>query len=156
MSFIGKFIDRVTGRESAKLHRIVKRYSSAIQAAQRGGAGPGWSGINSNRDEDAANKEYLTALADVLQRSQDLDVNNPDLRGFHRARTAQIVGAHVRFKSAPRPSEIGVSADDLVKITGEIDRVRDLHSRTGGFDSTNHNRSEGEQQERAIITANAN
>lgn len=160
MNRLQRFFFRLAGgrvqqltREHRRMERALAQYmNSAVQAAAKGKAG-NWNGIASNRDEDAANKEYLQALADVLQRSQDLDVNNPDLRGFHRARTAQIVGAHVRFKSAPVDTEVNVPAADLQKIAAQIDRVRQLHSKDGGFDSTGHNFSEGLQQVRAVLTA---
>lgn len=164
MNAITKMWSRFTGAESRELKRIIVRKErarftamngggSSISAANTQGPSPGWNGTPSNRDEDAGNKEYLYALAEVLQRSQDLDVNSPDLRGFHRTRTAQIVGPHVKFKSVPKPEEIGIEAEPLLKTTGEIDRIRHLHSRTGGFDSTGHNRSEGEQQQRAVLTS---
>lgn len=145
-----------TRSEVRRLTTIARRATRyAVQAASKSSASPGWPGTPSNRDEDAGNKEYLRALPDVLQRAQDLDVNNPDVRGFHRARTAQIVGAHVRFKSAPHAAEVGFEDDApaLLDIKGNVDRVRALHSRTGGFDSTGKNRSEGEQQVRAVLTA---
>jgi len=145
----------VTGARVRELEKKLKRTQrvamGAIQAA-RTGAG-GYRGIDSNRDEDAANKESQRSLAEVLQRSQDLDINNPDLRGFHRARTAQIVGAHVRFKASPKPEEVGVDPAKLLEIAGRIDHLRHLHSRTGGFDSTGKNRSEGTQQSRSVLTA---
>jgi len=134
-----------------QLRRTQRVAIGAIQAARSGQGG--YVGISSNRDEDAANKENQKSLAEVLQRSQDLDVNNPDLRGFHRARTAQIVGAHVKFKAAPKFDEVKVDKDKLLEISGQIDHLRHLHSRSGGFDSTGKNRSEGTQQVRAVLTA---
>ncbi len=167
-NILTRFWDRLSGKESERLQKIAKRAiqanerfvnrlggaSSTIQAAAGGGTGNyGWTGTPSNYDEDAANKEYLHALADVLQRSQDLDVNNSDLRGFHRTRTAQILGAHVRFKSCPQSDEVGIPAAQLAKIAAQIDRCRILHSKSGGFDSTGNRRSEGVQQVRAQLTA---
>lgn len=148
--------NRFTGEESRRLTTLAHRATRyAVAAAARSGASPGWNGIQSTRDEDAGNKESLRDLAMVLQRSQDLDINNPDIRGFNRARTAQIVGAHVRFKSNPRHDEVGFDEDApaLIAVKGQIDRTRAIHSRTGGFDSTGKNRSEGEQQVRAVLTA---
>lgn len=160
MNLLGRILDRVTGRHADQRHSKAMRRAMAarygvsnIDAAKTGGGSPGWTGTNSTHNEDAANKEYMQALPTVLQRSQDLDVNNPDLRGFHRARVAQIVGSHVKFKANPHPGEVGVHSDKLIGIKTELNRIRELHSRTGGFDSTNHNRSEGVQQVRAWLTA---
>jgi hypothetical protein len=155
VSFWSAIIDHLTGGRISKAEALSKRYAGAlrnsIQAAQQGGRG--WSGMHTNRDEDAANKESVAALPDVLQRSQDLDINNPDIHGFHRTRTAQIMGAHVRFRANPKADEVDLDADALRKLCAQIDRLRALHSTTGGFDSTGHRRSEGKQQERAQLTA---
>lgn len=142
-------------RRVFRARRQAANRHSAIQAAAMG---PGnWTGIQSNRNEDAANKEYLTALPTVLQRSQDLDVNNPDLRGFHRTRVAQIIGAGVKFRFGSRAKAIakslGISQAEMKEIAEEINVLRDLHSESGGFDSVGYGRWEGEQQERAILTA---
>ena len=137
-----------------EIRKLTKQRNYAITAARAGQGG--YVGIRSNRDEDAANKENQLSLAEVLGRSQELDVNNPDLRGFHRARTAQIVGSHVKFKSSPNPEEVGLTPAQVLSISGQIDRIRALHSRTGGFDSTGKNRSEGTQQGRAMLTAMVN
>ncbi len=132
-----------------------RRYQNMITAAakQDGGTGGkgGWAGTRA--EEDALNKEYLTDLGAVTQRAQDLDVNNPDVRGFHRTRVAQILGKGVRFKSCPRGDEIGLEAKAALAVAGKIDRLRQIHSRRGGFDASGHRRSEGKQQERAMLTA---
>lgn len=155
MNPIAAFFRTVTGASARDLRRKLRttqrKAYGAIQAARSGNGG--YVGIRSSRDEDAANKENQASLAEVLQRSQDLDVNNPDLRGFHRARTAQIVGSHVKFKASPDPDELGMDKGKLLGICGQIDRLRHLHSRSGGFDSTGKNRSEGTQQTRAVLTA---
>ncbi len=157
MSILTLIMDRVTGRDKlrAQITREKRRYAAgfgaSVVAAQAGKLGGGWTGTPA--DEDAQNKEYLFALQDVIQRSQDLDINNPDVHGFHRTRVAQIVGPGVQFKHCPRPSEIGLDSDACVELSGEVNRVRQLHSRLGGFDSTGNNRSEGKQQERALLTA---
>lgn len=134
-----------------------RRYSAMaanVGALGKGGDGKGsFPGIRSKYDEDAANKDYLYALYDLQSRAQDLDVNNPDLHGFHRARVAQILGKGVAFKCAFRHSEIGLTAPQTTKLAQAIDRLRKIHSRLGGFDATGNNRSEGKQQERAMLTA---
>lgn len=130
-----------------------KRFSAITAANRAGGNRSGWSGIKSNRDEDRANKDYAFALGDVLQRSQDLDVNNPDIGGFHRTRTAQVLGSHVRFKHQPHHREIGVSQEQATEVSSKVNRLREVHSRMGGFDSSGKRRSEGKQQERAFLTA---
>lgn len=130
-----------------------RRRNAAITAANtgRGGRDGGWQGIPA--EEDALNKEYLHSLTEVMQRSQDLDVNNPDVHGFHRTRVAQVVGKGVFFKATPRPSEISLDPDATVELSGKINRLRQLHSHLGGFDASGNNRSEGKQQERAVLTA---
>lgn len=158
---IRAFINRATGAETRQLRAQWSRRvrstrfarGNSVTAASMGGPSQ-WIGVASNGDEDAANKDYLTALPDVLQRSQDLHVNNPDLRGFNHTRTAQIVGAHVKFKCVPKGEEVGITdPKTLAALTAKIDRIRALHSRTGGFDSTGKGRTEGIQQVRAQLTA---
>jgi hypothetical protein len=64
-----------------------------------------------------------------------------------------VLGAGVKFKLAPHHSEVGLEHDELLSITQEVNRLRQIHSRAGGFDSTGLRRSEGKQQERAFLTA---
>lgn len=134
--------------------RIARRRLNQIIAASKSGGGSGgsWKGVNSKYDEDAFNKDYLTSLGDVQSRAQDLDVNNPDIGGFHRTRTAQIIGAGVAFKHTPRADEIKMTVKQATAISAKVDRARELHSLLGGFDSTGKGRSEAKQQERSILT----
>lgn len=133
-----------------------RRFGAITAANMEKSKSGGWRGIQSDRDEDRVNKEYLFALSSVIQRSQDLDVNNPDLGGFHRTRVAQILGSGVKFKHAPIPEEIGVSDDEATAIAEQVNRLRQLHSNDGGLDSTGQNRSEGKLQEVAYLTAMIN
>lgn len=143
-------------RRSISVFRYAARkFFSAIVAANRGGQ-HGWRGVQSNRNEDALNKDYQYARGDVIERSQDLDVNNPDVGGFHRTRVAQILGAGVTFEHAAHAEEVGLTTEQVTKISTRVNRLREIHSRTGGFDSTGHRRSEGKQQERAYLTALVN
>ena len=132
-----KLFDKLTGKDELKrtTRRALKalNYANSMDAAARGG----FYGVQSNGDEDAANKEALAALPEVLQRSQDLDNNNPDLFGFHRTRVAQIIGAGVKFRSAPNYKELGITTDQAQETASKIDLIRELHSSTGGFDCTN-------------------
>lgn len=150
----GKWLASDTASSRRAAARISRRRTNQIMAASKAGGGKGgsWSGINSDHDEDAANKQYLESLGTVQSRAQDLDVNNPDVGGFHRTRTAQIIGAGVTFKYTPRPDEIGVTIAQATAISKKIDRARELHSLLGGFDSTGRGRSEAKQQERAVLT----
>lgn len=158
MNPISSWLRRVSGvaarQEVVALRGQVDRSTRAmnkIAQAARSGAGSGRGSRASNK-EDEANQDSQKDLSAVIQRSIYLDINNPDVRGFHRARTAQIVGAHVRFKFAPRPDEVGIDVAALKKITAKLDRLRHLHSRSGGFDSVGKNRTEGIQQLRAVLT----
>lgn len=125
---------------------------SSIQAANMTGASAGWCGTPGSPADENANQEYMLALDQVLRRSQDLDANNPDVHGWNRTRTAQLVGKGVFFKCAPHHDEIGIDLKTCVETCRQIDRVKRLHSRLGGFDSTGHGYSEGKQQERAVLT----
>jgi hypothetical protein len=158
MSFLDR-IFRSNQPERRKLTAAVKHFhalnqimSSQITAASTS-AGKGWSGIQTTDGDDSANREYLENLAEVQSRAQDIDVNNPDIHGFHRTRTAQVLGAGVTFKLAPHSSEVGLEQDELLKLTQAVNRLRQTHSRIGGFDSAGLRRSEGKQQERAFLTA---
>jgi len=123
----------------------------SVTAANHNRSGAGWPGLP--QDEDAANTEYMRSLGEVIQRASNLDVNNPDVHGFTRTRCAQIIGAGVDFKFSPKFKEVGISAAQAVAVGEQVDRLRKIHSRVGGFDSTGYRRSEGKQQERVILTA---
>jgi hypothetical protein len=151
MSFFSRiFGSRPDPKVIRRRQQAENRRMSAIVAAniQQGSA---WIGMPDS--EDSANQEYLKNLIAVLQRSQDMDVNNPDVRGFHRVRVAQVLGKGVRFMAALKPERIGMGDDACLGLCTEIDELRREHSRLGGFDSTGHRRSEGKQQERAFLTA---
>ena len=115
--------------------------------------GQNWPGIQTSYGDDSLNRDYLQELSEVQSRAQDIDVNNPDIHGFHRTRTGQVLGAGVAFKLAPHSSEVGLDQAELLKITQQVNRIRQIHSRTGGFDAAGLRRSEGKQQERAFLTA---
>jgi hypothetical protein len=123
-----------------------------ITAASKSG-GQNWPGIQTSYGDDSLNRAYLEDLAETQSRAQDIDVNNPDIHGFHRTRTAQVLGAGVQFKLAPHSSEVGLDHDALLKISQQVNRSRQIHSRLGGFDAVGLRRSEGKQQERAFLTA---
>ena len=139
-----------------KRKRYGSSYGSITAASQGGSHRTGYSGIQSNRNEDELNKDYAHSLGEVLQRSQSLDVNNPDIGGFNRTRVAQCVGAGVIFEHKPHHEEIELSPDDAARISRRVNRLRQIHSRTGGFDSTGHGFSEGKQQERSLLTTVVN
>ena len=120
--------------------------------AGRFSQGGSWAGIQTQNGDDLLSREYAEDLAAVQSRSQDLDVNQPDLRGFHRTRTAKILGRGVTFRHEPRHDETGLSAEATHKVAEQVDRLREIHSRQGGFDSQGLCRSEGKQQERAILS----
>jgi len=149
--------DWFTTSKTKKLQRDLQiathRFSAMSIAAAAKAPGGSWSGIPAQMGGDDLNKEYLQSLADVQSRAQDLDVNNPDIHGFHRTRVAQIVGKGVAFKHAPHASEIRMDQDSLLLLTQQVNRIRDIHSRLGGFDAQGFGRSEGKQQERAMLTA---
>jgi hypothetical protein len=158
MSFLGK-IFRSNEPERRKLTAAVKHFhainqsmSNQITAASTS-PGKDFTGIQTYQGDDSLNRAYLENLAEVQSRAQDIDVNNPDIHGFHRTRTAQVIGAGVKFKLAPHQSEVGLDHDELLELTQAANRIRQIHSRTGGFDSTGLRRSEGKQQERAFLTA---
>ena len=142
---------RQTERQLYGQIRRLKARNQAITAA-RVAPGSSWSGITTSNGDDSLNREYLHDLASVQSRAQDIDVNNPDIHGFHRTRAAQIMGAGVVFKHAPHSSEVGVAQDDLLTLTQAVNRIRARHSRLGGFDAAGLGRSEGKQQERAVLT----
>ena len=132
-------------------------YASSITAANGGangtygGRGRGsWMGMPA--DEDAANKEYAFDRIAIMQRAQDLHVNNPDVGGFNIMRVGQISGPGVHFKHAARAGELELTDDQLDAISEQIDRLRQLHSENGGFDAQKGCRWEGKQQERALLT----
>lgn len=130
-----------------------KRLSAITAANRAGGNRGGWPGVQSYRNEDALNKDVAFASGAVIQRSQDLDINNPDIGGFNRTRVAQILGKGVRFKHVPHATEIGIKPEEATEIARQVNRLREIHSRLGGFDASGKRRSEGKQQERAFLTA---
>ena len=141
-------------KERQQLRGQINRFKALNQiTAASKTAGQNWPGIQTSYGDDSLNRAYLTDLAETQSRAQDIDVNNPDIHGFHRARTAQVLGAGVAFKLAPHSSEVGLDHDTLLKITQQVNRVRQIHSRLGGFDAAGLRRSEGKQQERAFLTA---
>ena len=114
--------------------------------------GTSWPGIATVSGDDALNREYLRDLATVQSRAQDLDVNDPNLRGFHRCRVAQILGAGVRFSHRPRADEVGGKPDSIRDASAKVDRLREVHSRMGGFDASRKGRTEGMLQQQAMLT----
>lgn len=153
MNLLTRIFRAVTGAraDDREIKHLARARGNAIAAANQSG-GTNWTGVQSEYNEDAFNQDYLTALGTVQQRSQDLDANNPDIGGWHRTRTAQIIGAGVKFKFAPRADEVGLSEAQLKDLAAKVDRARELHSLLGGFDSTGRGRGEGKQQERAVLT----
>lgn len=135
-------------RGEQRRFRSLNRLVSASKAP-----GQNWPGITTSHGEDSLNRTYLSDLAETQSRAQDIDVNNPDIHGFHRARTAQVIGPGVTFKLVPHSSEVGLDHNELLVISRQANRLRQIHSRMGGFDSTGLRRSEGKQQERAFLTA---
>lgn len=154
------FLDRIFGRRVRALQRqnAMERRRFANQlgsiSAANGGVGRGgrgsWMGMP--QDEDAANQEYARDRQAIMQRAQDLDVNNPDVGGFHRTRVAQILGAGVRFKHTPIADEVGLTEAQAVEIGEKVDRLRKLHSENGGFDAQKGHDWEGKRQEQAGLT----
>lgn len=140
--------------EKRRLASEIKRFRALnkLTAASKT-QGQSWPGITTSYGDDSLNRAYLQDLADVQSRAQDIDVNNPDIHGFNRTRTAQVLGAGVQFKLAPHSSEVGLDHDALLAITQQVNRLRRIHSRMGGFDASGLRRSEGKQQERAFLTA---
>lgn len=152
--------NRIFGRSdaNAKERRQLRGQIKRLQALNRITAassttGQSWPGIATSYGDDSLNRTYLQDLAKIQSRAQDIDVNNPDIHGFNRARTAQVVGSGVAFKLAPHASEVGIDHEQLLGITQRVNRIRQVHSRTGGFDAAGLRRSEGKQQERAFLTA---
>jgi hypothetical protein len=153
--FITRMATRIyRGDRDARRARFLAsaRQASVVAGSTAGANGRAWTGVRSQYDEDAFNKDYLEALGTVQGRAQDLDVNNPDIGGFNRTRVAQVLGQGVVFKHCPRAAEVGLTPDKLALIEKQVNRARELHSQLGGFDSTGRNRSEGKQQERALLS----
>ena len=153
------FLNRIFGgtAERNRLRGQNRRFR-ALNKISAGSKAPGqaWPGIATQDGDDSLNREYLQDLAKIQSRAQDNDINQPDLHGFHRTRTAQIVGAGVQFKHQPHNSEVGFGKDDsdsMLEVTHRVNRIREIHSRLGGFDAQGLGRSEGKQQERAVLTA---
>jgi capsid protein len=152
MSWLGRIFggNRDAGRKAARSlfrRRFAAQNASTVTAANPSKSNPGWGGSS-----DDLNQDYLTALPDTMKRAQDLDVNNPDVRGFHRTRVAQIAGKGVCFKFSPHPSEVGLTPEATLKLATSINRLRQIHSKMGGFDVTGNRLTEGKQQERAFLT----
>ncbi len=153
MSVLSKIVNRIRGAENkpgnVRGQRLQnRRYSGAVQAARFANGSSAWAGTTN----DDMNQEYMQSMEAVQRRAQDLDVNNPDVHGFHRARTAQVIGRGVFFKSAPHPAEVNISPEETQATAEKINRLKRLHSRLGGFDSSGRGYSEGKQQERAVLT----
>ena len=153
--FRGLF-DRVTGRHqirtlSGRLNRAVSALETtrrAVIAAQSAGGAGSWAG-----SEDVyQNTEVMAALEEVMRRAQDLDINNPDLRGFHRRRSAGAIGRGIRWMANAKAEEIGLQNDETIRTNSRLNRLRDLHGNSGGFDSKGLGRSEFKLQEQAFLT----
>ena len=118
-----------------------------IVAAKTSGGSSTWNGTS-----DDFNKEYLDAIIPVVQKSQDLDVNNPDVRGWNRQRTSQCIGKMVNWKCAFRGDEVGVDPQEAHDKGLRINRYRQIHSRVGGFDASGRKRTEAKMQETSFLT----
>ena len=154
MNFLSRIFGEGNHKERQRLRGQIRRFKALNQITAASKApGQNWPGIATSYGDDSLNRAYLQDLADVQSRAQDIDVNNPDIHGFHRARTAQVLGAGVTFDLAPHSSEVGMDQEALLAVTQKIDRIRQVHSRQGGFDAAGLRRSEGKQQERAFLTA---
>jgi capsid protein len=152
------FWTRIFGSDRREQNRIANRRAyarreHAFRNAVVSAASPSKSSVAWAGSSDDFNQDTLSAIDTTMKRAQDLDVNNPDVRGFHRTRVAQVVGKGVTFKSAPHPSEVGLTPDEATAVSQQINRLRKIHSRMGGFDSTGHRYTENKQQERAFLTA---
>ena len=147
--FGGGDVDKLKRRLRGQIRRFAAMGSGGIAA----GRPSRWGGVQTTNGDDSLNKEYLSNLAQLQSRAQDLDVNNPDVHGFHRTRVAQVIGDGVTFKHTPHAGEVSMSHDTLATLTEQINRIRELHSKRGGFDAQGLGRTEGKQQERALLTA---
>ncbi len=121
----------------------------SLQAATTGNGMGQWGG---SRD-DYANQEYADKLPNVQRRAQDLHFNCADIRGHHFGRTGRIVGKGVHYKSIIKGSEVGLSDEAVADVNAQLNRVRRLHSRAGGFDAQDKGRSEGILQVQALMTS---
>lgn len=121
--------------------------SSAIAGANAGWGASVWSGST-----DDFNQDYLQNIHQLIQNSQDLYINNPDVQGWLRMRVAQIVGRGIAWKSAMRPDEVGMSPEAALATNIFLNRRRELHSTMGGFDATGAGRTEGKLQEITLLT----
>jgi hypothetical protein len=154
MGLLSRLFGNSNRSEKRQLRGTLRHFKALNQiTAASKSAGKNWPGIQISDGDDSLNRGYLTDLAETQSRAQDIDVNNPDIHGFHRTRTAQVLGAGVQFKLAPHSSEVGLEHDELLKISQRVNRARQIHSRLGGFDAAGLRRSEGKQQERAFLTA---
>lgn len=154
MSVFGRLFGDANAKEKKQLRGMIRRFRAMNQlTAASKTQGASWPGIPTSYGDDSLNRAYLTDMAETQSRAQDIDVNNPDIHGFHRTRTAQVLGAGVMFKLAPHSSEVGIDHEELLTITQQVNRIRQIHSRAGGFDAAGLRRSEGKQQERAFLTA---
>lgn len=124
-----------------------KMHQFAIIAAQTAGGKSKWTGSS-----DDLNREYATAVQPVIQRAQDQDANNPDVRGFHRQRTSQVIGCGLRWSAAFKGSEVGMSAEEAEAKCRRLNRLRAVHSRMGGFDARGAGRTEAKLQEQSLLT----
>lgn len=132
----------------APLSSAKKLQKFAVKSAESTGAKNTWAGSS-----DELNRDYAVATSAVIAKSQDLDVNNPEMRGFHRQRTAQAIGKGLAYKCAFRGAEVGLSDPDAHALALRINRLREIHSNMGGFDATGAGETEAKKQERALLTA---
>lgn len=133
--------------DRSQVRRTSRAQQFSIVAAQNSGGASVWSSASSDY-----NREYVEALRVVQQRAMDLDVNNPDAHGYHRQRTAQVIGRGVRWSAAIRGEDIGIATVEARKLCLRINRKKHLHSRSGGFDASGRKRTEGKLQEVAFLT----
>jgi hypothetical protein len=140
---------RIKGRRFQAINRMGGTGGIDAASFSRGG---NWPGISTQQGDDALSRAYAEDLEGVISRAQDLDVNQADLHGLHRARDAKILGRGVNFKHEPHPDEVGIDAKALRVVSRQIDRIREIHSMLGGFDAQGLGRSEGLQMQRAQLS----
>lgn len=123
-----------------------RRYG--IQAAARNNGMEKWAGLR----EDYAAQEYVQAIYDVMARGYDLHFNCADIRGHHQGRTARNIGKGVVWRVELRPEEVGLSPEQALATAELLNRLRELHSQSGGMDAQGKGRSEGILQIIAFLT----
>lgn len=119
----------------------------AIVAAGNTGGKSVWSGTS-----DDFNQEYVSGLQTVIQRSQDIYVNNPDAGGWARQRTAQVIGRGVAWKHNIVGEEVGMAPDAVAQLNRDLNRRRMLHGVSGGLDYSGRGRTEAILQEVTLRT----